>query len=72
MKWNKLEKSKPALGTLCLCKDDGGDDACYTIAIYQDNSNYPWLDYDDGETVWYDDIGCYWIAIDEIENEADK
>lgn len=24
MRWHELEKSKPAFGTLCLCRDDGG------------------------------------------------
>jgi hypothetical protein len=72
MKWHELENSKPAIGTLCLCRDGGGDDACYTIATYQDNSECPWLDYDDGETFWAASLGQYWIDMDEIDNEAEK
>lgn len=71
MKWRELKKSKPAFGTLCVCRDEGGDDDWYTFAIYQDDSNFPWLDYDDGETLWAASIGQYWIAIDEIDNLVD-
>jgi hypothetical protein len=72
MRWHELEKEKPEFGKLCLCKDGGGEYACYAIAIYQDNSDCPWLNYDDGETFWAANFGQYWIAMGEIEKDGEK